>query len=180
MFALVDCNNFYVSCERVFNPRLERKVVCVLSNNDGCVVARSNEAKALGIPMGAPYFKYRGIIEKNNGIILSSNYQFYGSMSERIMDSLRCFCPDMEVYSIDEAFMLLDSFSHLNLTDYCLQIREKLKQWTGIPVSIGIGSTKTLSKIANHMAKKHTTTGVYNMMDRRVLQCSATKPIPVL
>ena len=166
IYALVDCNNFYCSCERVFNPALEKKPMAVLSNNDGCIVARSNEIKALGIPMGAPMFQYKELLEKKRAIILSSNYQLYGDMSQRVMETLRQFTPSMEVYSIDEAFLRLEEFQRLDLIKYCLEIRKTVKQWTGIPVSIGIAPNKTLSKVANHIAKKHTKTGVFDIFKR--------------
>ena len=153
VFALVDCNNFYASCERVFNPRLQGRPVVVLSNNDGCVIARSNEAKALGIDMGAPAFEVADVIEKNNVEVFSSNYPLYADMSSRVMETLSTFTPDMEIYSIDEAFLNLAGFGG-SLTDYGRKIRQTVKQWTGMPVSIGIAETKTLSKIANRIAKK--------------------------
>lgn len=149
-FALVDCNNFYVSCERVFNPQLIHKPVAVLSNNDGCVVARSKEVKALGIPMGAPAFKYASCFELNRVHVLSSNYSLYADMSQRVMSSLARFSPEMQVYSIDEAFLLLEE---RNALEVAKMIHKCVLQWTGIPVSIGIGKTKTLAKVANHMAK---------------------------
>ncbi len=153
IFALVDCNNFYASCERVFNPRLEGRAVVVLSNNDGCVVARSNEAKALGIGMGVPAFKVKGIIEENGVEVFSSNYALYADMSHRVMQTLSAFTPDMEIYSIDEAFLSLAGFNCC-LTDYALKIKETVKKWTGIPVTVGAAATKTLAKIANGIAKK--------------------------
>ena len=162
IFALVDCNNFYASCERVFAPNLKERAIVILSNNDGCIVARSNEAKSLGIPMGAPIFKQKAVIKKHNVAVFSSNYQLYGDMSKRVMDSLNLFTPDMEVYSIDEAFLRLDYLQPRNLHEYCEIIREKVLQWTGIPVSIGIGPTKVLAKIANHVAKKQTD-GVFDI-----------------
>lgn len=167
IFALVDCNNFYVSCERVFNPRLIGKPIVVLSNNDGCVIARSNEAKDLGIPMGAPYYQHKSFIEKNNVKVFSSNYQFYGDMSQRVMKSLSMMLPnqDVEIYSIDEAFLRLDGFAMRDLFDWALEVRNNVLQWTGIPTSIGIAPTKTLSKIANHVAKKQTESGVFDLRD---------------
>ena len=162
IFALVDCNNFYASCERVFAPNLKERAIVILSNNDGCIVARSNEAKSLGIPMGAPIFKQKAVIKKHNVAVFSSNYQLYGDMSKRVMDSLSLFTPDMEVYSIDEAFLRLDYLQPRNLYEYCKTIREKILQWTGIPVSIGIAPTKVLAKIANHVAKKQTD-GVFDI-----------------
>lgn len=167
-FALVDCNNFYASCERVFNPALQHKPIVVLSNNDGCIVSRSNEAKALGIPMGAPYHHHKALIEKNGVAVFSSNYQLYGDMSRRVMDSLHLLVHDMEVYSIDEAFLGLDELPQQNLYDMAVDMRSKLYQWTGIPTSFGIAPTKTLAKIANHMAKKHTCTGIFDMRDPKV------------
>tara|TARA_B100001142_G_scaffold322187_1_gene370037 strand:+ start:867 stop:2129 length:1263 start_codon:yes stop_codon:yes gene_type:complete len=167
IFALVDCNNFYASCERVFNPRLIGKPIVVLSNNDGCVIARSNEAKDLGIPMGAPYYQHKSFIEKNNVKVFSSNYQFYGDMSQRVMKSLSMMLPnqDVEIYSIDEAFLRLDGFAMRDLFDWSLEVRNNILQWTGIPTSIGIAPTKTLSKIANHVAKKQTESGVFDLRD---------------
>ena len=154
IFALVDCNNFYASCERVFNPKLENEPIVVLSNNDGCIVSRSNEAKELKIPMGAPYFKYKELINKNGVHVFSSNYTFYGDMSRRVMESLRMLLPDLEIYSIDEAFVDLSQYRESNLVEIGEEIKEKVKQWTGIPISIGIAHTKTLSKVANSIAKK--------------------------
>jgi len=152
-FALVDCNNFYVSCERVFNPKLEGIPVIVLSNNDGCAVARSNEAKKLGIKMGTPFFQCKDLLYKNNGKALSSNYALYGDMSCRVIQTLQQFTPELEIYSIDEAFLSLNGFG--NLTSYAKKIRSTVKQHTGIPVSIGIAPTKTLAKVANKIAKKN-------------------------
>ena len=163
IFALVDCNNFYASCERVFDPSLKDRAIIILSNNDGCIVARSNEAKSLGIPMGTPVFKQKAVIKKHNVAVFSSNYQLYGDMSKRVMKSISLFTPDMEVYSIDEAFLRLDYLLPRNLYEYCKTIRAKVLQWTGIPVSIGIGPTKVLAKIANHVAKKQTDVGVYDL-----------------
>ena len=163
IFALVDCNNFYASCERVFNPSLKKRAIVILSNNDGCIVARSNEAKDLSIPMGVPLFEQKAVIRKHNVAVFSSNYQLYGDISKRVMDSLGLFTPDMEVYSIDEAFLRLDYLQPRDLLEYCKIIREKILQWTGIPVSIGIGPTKVLAKVANHVAKKQTDAGVYDI-----------------
>lgn len=154
IFALIDCNNFYASCERVFNPRLEGKPVVVLSNNDGCIVARSQEAKKLGIPMGAPFHEWKKLCDRKKLFAFSSNYALYGDLSHRIMTILESFCPDIEVYSIDEAFLCFDGLSYQDLYSYCLTIRKIIKNWTGIPVSIGIAPTKTLAKIANNIAKK--------------------------
>ena len=161
MYGLVDCNNFYVSCERVFNPSLKDRPVVVLSNNDGCIIARSNEAKALGIPMGAPLYSYKALIKQNKVLIYSSNYTLYGDMSSRVMNSLHYFVPDMEIYSIDEAFLSLKKFNNKTLLDEMFTIRQSIYQWTGIPVSIGVGPTKTLAKLANRMAKKYSSNGIY-------------------
>jgi len=153
--ALIDCNNFYASCERIFNPKLMRKPIVVLSNNDGCIITRSAEAKKLGIKMGEPYFKVKKIIDKNNIKVFSSNYSLYGDISQRVMETLARFAPDIEIYSIDEAFLGLNGFENYELSKYCSYIRRTIKQWVGIPVSIGVSSTKTLSKIANNLAKKN-------------------------
>ncbi|MFV0197824.1 Y-family DNA polymerase [Empedobacter falsenii] len=154
MFALVDCNNFYASCERVFNPTLNGKPVVVLSNNDGCVIARSNEAKDLGIPMGAPAFEYESKFRLNNVNVFSSNYPLYADMSNRVMTILKSYCPDIEIYSIDESFLLFKGFEKYNLVEYAQEIKEKIYQITKIPVCIGIAPTKALSKVANRIAKK--------------------------
>jgi DNA polymerase V len=168
VFALVDCNNFYASCERVFNPKLEGKPLLVLSNNDGCVIARSNEAKQLKIPMGAPFFQWKPFFIKHGAVWRSSNYTLYGDLSSRVMTSLSHFCPEIEIYSIDESFLQLDSFKRYDLVNYCKKIKLIVKQWTGIPVSIGIAPTKTLAKIANHIAKKKTFEGVFDLRDELV------------
>jgi len=163
VLALVDCNNFYASCERVFNPKLNNRPVVVLSNNDGCVVARSNEAKALGIPMGIPEFQIRQLINKHQIAVFSSNYTLYGDMSGRVMETLGTLCPDLEIYSIDEAFLSLTGFATRNFSDYGRLIRARVKQDTGIPVSVGIAPTKTLAKIAGDIAKK-SESGVFDLM----------------
>lgn len=177
LFALIDCNNFFASCERVFNPRLNGKPVVVLSNNDGCIVARSNEAKALGIPMGAPYFQWRRLIEEHGVHVFSSNYALYGDMSRRVMDVLASFLPEecFEVYSVDEAFMNLDCVvspalpieeRREKILAFAQRVRQTVKQWTGIPVSIGIAQTKTLAKAANRMVKKNASaSGVFACLD---------------
>ena len=152
--ALIDCNSFYVSCERLFNPRIRKKPVVVLSNNDGCIISRSNEAKALGIKMGEPYFKEKDIIVKNDVQVFSSNYSLYGDISRRVMRTLKRFNSDIEIYSIDEAFLDLSNFSDDEIEDVGHEIRSVVLKWTGIPTSIGIAKTKTLSKVANHIAKK--------------------------
>ncbi len=153
--ALVDCNNFYASCERVFRPGLEAKPIVVLSNNDGMIIARSNEAKKIGINMGEPLFKIEKLIKKYDVKVFSSNYTLYGDMSRRVMTTLEQFSPDVEIYSIDEAFINLDGFGRLDLNDYAGQIKNTVKQWTGIPVSVGVAETKTLAKVANRIAKKN-------------------------
>ena len=156
VFALADCNSFYASCERVFNPKLENKPVVVLSNNDGCIVARTNEAKALGIKMGEPLFKAKKTIERYKVKVFSSNYTLYGSMSNRVMKILELSFPNIEIYSIDEAFMDISSLKKIyNYSNYASKVREIILKWTGIPVSIGIGETKTLAKIANHIVKNN-------------------------
>jgi len=155
MFGLIDCNNFYASCERVFNPSLNRRPVVVLSNNDGCVIARSSEAKALGIPMGEPAYKLKALIEANQVVVFSSNYVLYGDMSHRVMTTVAQFAPDMEIYSIDEAFLLFDGFENINLKEYGEKIVRTTTRNTGIPVSLGIAPTKTLAKLANKFAKKY-------------------------
>jgi DNA polymerase V len=166
MFALIDCNNFYASCERVFKPKWVGKPIVVLSNNDGCVIARSNEAKVLGIPMGAPFFQYKDLIRAHNVIVCSSNYTLYGDMSARVMRTLKEFSAKMQIYSIDEAFLLLQEN---DLLEYGKYIRSTVLQWTGIPVSIGIAPTKTLAKIANRHAKKNFHTGgVYVLNNQQV------------
>ena len=155
MFGLIDCNNFYASCERVFNPSMNGKPVVVLSNNDGCVIARSAEAKVLGIPMGEPAFKLKELIETNQVFVFSSNYVLYGDMSHRVMNTIASFVPDMEVYSIDEAFLLLNGYENIDLRKYGEKIVSTVKRDTGIPVSLGIAPTKTLAKVANKFAKKY-------------------------
>jgi len=163
MFALVDCNNFYASCERVFNPKLIDKPIVILSNNDGCVISRSNEAKALGIPMGAPAFKYDSVFKKYKVHVFSTNFSLYGDMSSRVMSILSSYTPNIEIYSIDEAFLEFKGFNNYDLEQYGRDIRKKILKWTGIPVSIGIAPTKALAKVANRISKKFDskTTGVY-------------------
>lgn len=157
IFALVDVNNFYVSCERVFQPQLEHVPMVVLSNNDGCAVARSAEVKALGVKMGTPWFKMKALAKEHGILALSSNYTLYGDMSNRATAVLRDFSPDIEVYSVDESFLRVESVAHLygGVTAMGQQIRQRVKQWTGLPVCVGCGPTKTLAKIANHLAKKN-------------------------
>ena len=157
MFALIDCNNFYASCERVFHPHLNGKPVVILSNNDGCVIARSNEAKSLGIPMGAPAFKYKEVFQKNKVQIFSSNFTLYGDISNRVMSIISRYVPDVEIYSIDEAFIKFDGFSEDETNEKCRDIIKTILKWTGIPVSIGLAPTKSLAKVANRIAKKYST-----------------------
>ena len=170
LFALVDCNNFYASCERVFNPALEGKPIFVLSSNDGCIIARSNEAKAFGIPMGKPFYQYKELCQQHRVVVFSSNFELYGDMSDRVMQTLHHFCDDMEIYSIDEAFLNLAGFTEPDANKYMQDLRAKVKQWTGIPVSIGIGQTKVLAKMANHVAKKQMKTGVCNLIDQTLTE----------
>jgi DNA polymerase V len=154
MFALVDCNNFYASCQRVFEPHLIGKPVVVLSNNDGCVIARSNEAKTLGISMGAPAFELKKLFEQHKVYVYSSNYALYGDMSSRVMNILSIFSPEIEVYSIDEAFLKFTGFDLFDLDEYGLQIQRTVTKGTGIPISVGFAPTKALAKVANKIAKK--------------------------
>lgn len=163
MYALVDCNNFYASCERVFQPQFRTSPIVILSNNDGCVIARSNEAKALGIPMGAPEFQVRSLIDKHGVKVFSSNYPLYGDLSQRVMRLLSTATPDLEVYSIDEAFL---RFEGMNIADYHslgLALKKKVQRGVGIPISIGFAPTKALAKVANKIGKKYPerTAGVY-------------------
>jgi DNA polymerase V len=178
MYAIVDCNSFFASCERAFNPELINKPLAILSNNDGCVIARSSEAKALGIPMGAPLFKYKEIIIEKNIQIRSSNYSLYGDMSERVMKLLETFSPDVEVYSIDEAFLKLpktDDYQKVGLT-----IKNYIYQCTGIPVSVGIAPTKALSKAANNIVKKFPEkTNGYYVIDTEEKRIKLLKWFPV-
>ena len=176
MIALADCNNFYASCERVFNPALKDKPVVVLSNNDGCIIARSNEAKALGVRMGEPVFKARRIIEENNVNVFSTNFALYGDMSKRVMSLLDILSPEIEIYSIDEAFM---DFSGIkNCFNLGLKMRDTVAKHTGIPISIGIAKTKTLAKVANHFAKRYSKKGVY-VLNRKKQTTDILKSIPV-
>ena len=159
MIALADCNNFYASCERVFNPKLKNKPVIVLSNNDGCVIARSNEAKTLGIKMGEPVFKIKNIIDQNKVYVFSTNFALYGDMSSRVMSLLNDMVPSLEIYSIDEAFLDFDGIRHCDQLVY--DIKAKVQKSTGIPISIGVGKTKTLAKISNYIAKKYCKNNVF-------------------
>jgi len=159
--ALIDCNSFYVSCERLFNPKINNKPVVVLSNNDGCVISRSTEAKRIGIKMGEPYFKVKELVRKNNVHIFSSNYALYGDISRRVMKTLKSFSDKIEIYSIDEAFVDLSHVEDKEIENYGKEIRDRILKWTGIPTSVGIAKTKTLSKVANHIAKKNKTGVIY-------------------
>ncbi|PRY14337.1 DNA polymerase V [Pontibacter ummariensis] len=154
LFALVDCNNFFVSCERVFDPGLEGRPVVVLSNNDGCVIARSNEAKALGLKMGQPAFEVQDLIQRHQVQVFSSNYELYGDMSARVVETLSQFSPNLEVYSIDESFLDLGNLYKTDLQAYAKEIKATVKQWLGMPVAVGVAPTKTLAKIANRLSKK--------------------------
>lgn len=153
-YALIDCNNFYASCERVFRPELKGRPVVVLSNNDGCIIARSNEAKEVGVGMGTPYFKCKALLERHGVAVFSSNYALYGDLSARVMAVLSRFCPNVEIYSIDEAFADLTGVPG-GADQFSRRLRATVEAWTGIPVSVGIASTKTLAKLANRFAKKH-------------------------
>jgi DNA polymerase V len=163
MYALVDCNNFYASCERVFQPKFNGKPVAILSNNDGCVISRSNEAKAVGVPMGAPAFQIKELVKEKNVTLFSSNYPLYGDLSNRVMSILGQFTPNLEIYSIDEAFLNFDGMNVSDYHDYGLQMKNRVQKWVGIPVCIGFAETKALSKVANKIAKKFQdrTKGVY-------------------
>lgn len=185
VFALVDCNNFYVSCQRVFNPALHGRPVIVLSNNDGCVISRSAEARHLGIAMGAPYFKVRAFAAQHNVAVFSSNYALYADMSQRVMDTLAELVPDMEVYSIDEAFLRLDGLTGedglpmRDMEHFGRQIMRRVRQWTGIPVSIGIAGTRTLAKAANSIAKSSARANGLLVLDKQPLIDLALTRIPV-
>src|SRR4051812_20085811 len=148
MFALIDCNNFYVSCERVFDPLLKQRPVIILSNNDGCAISRSEEAKQLGLQMAQPAFMANDLIRENNVAVYSSNYTLYGNMSERVMQVIKEFVPRTEIYSIDEIFADLSDMRYKDLSELGREIREAVKQCTGIPVTVGIASTKALAKMA--------------------------------
>ncbi|WP_412464931.1 Y-family DNA polymerase [Flavobacterium mekongense] len=179
MYALVDCNNFYASCERVFQPHLVGKPIVILSNNDGCIISRSDEAKALGIAMGAPEFKVRQELKDKNIQVFSSNYPLYGDMSHRVMKILEGFTPHVEPYSIDEAFMNFDGVPVTDFHDYGLQMKSRIMRWLSIPVSVGFAPTKALSKVANKIARKfpNRTQGVYviNSEEKRVKALKWTK-----
>lgn len=179
MYALVDCNNFYASCERVFQPEFNGKPVAILSNNDGCVISRSNEAKAVGVPMGAPAFKIRELVKEKNVKLFSSNYPLYGDLSNRVMAILGQFTPNVEIYSIDEAFLNFDGLNILDYHDYGLQMKSRVQKWVGLPVCIGFAETKALSKVANKIAKEfqERTKGIYviDTDDKRIKALKWTK-----
>lgn len=180
MFVLIDCNNFYVSCERVFRPDLNNRPVVVLSNNDGCIIARSDEAKELGLPMGAPLYQYQKLLKKNNVEVFSSNFVLYGDMSSRVMSVIAEHVPEIEIYSIDEAFLDFRGFGYIDLQKYCREMRYNVLRSTGIPVSIGIAPTKALAKVANKIAKKfrEKTQNVY-MIDSEEKRTKALKWLPI-
>jgi len=169
-FGLIDCNNFYVSCERLFRPDLAGRPVVVLSNNDGCIIARSNESKKLGIRMGAPYFKHKALLSRYNVAVFSSNYPLYGDISQRVMDVVMQVEPNVEIYSIDESFIAFPTGKYLDIENYAGLLRDTVQKNTGIPVSIGFGPTKTLAKIANHFAKKDSTDSTFIINDRHHLE----------
>lgn len=162
MFALADVNSFYASCETVFRPDLKGKPIVVLSNNDGCVIARSREAKLVGIKMGEPYFRMKGLIQQHGVVTFSSNYELYADMSNRVMTVLEAMSPATEIYSIDEAFLNVSGINHcMSLEQFGREVRERVLQWTGLTVGVGIAQTKTLAKLANHAAKQWSKTGGY-------------------
>lgn len=179
MYALVDCNNFFVSCERVFQPQLEGRAVVVLSNNDGCVVARSNESKAMGIKMGTPFFKVKHFVESGALEVRSSNYALYGDLSARVMSILAETVPHIEIYSIDEAFLHLDGISREAVPGLCRGLVARIRRWVGIPVSIGVAPTKTLAKIASHFAKNYPGYKGVCMMDSDAKRLKALELTPI-
>ena len=169
--ALVDCNSFYASCETIFKPYLKNQPVVVLSNNDGCVIARSSLAKKVGIKMGVPFFEVKKIVKRNNVKVFSSNYTLYANISSRVMGVLKNYCDQLEIYSVDEAFLILNKYSERSFFQRAIQIKKTIKKWVGVPVSIGIANNKTLSKIANHLAKKDELgTQVVELLDRRQIE----------
>ncbi len=167
MLALVDCNNFYASCERLFRPDLADQSILILSNNDGCIIARSNEAKALGLKMGEPFFKVRALCKQHQVNVFSSNYTLYGDLSDRVMRVIQDSWPQAEIYSIDEAFLDLSTMSPDLIDKFCMKLQQNILQYTGIPTSIGIGPTKTLAKLANHTAKNKLSIPVFNITNQR-------------
>ena len=179
MFALVDCNNFFVSCERVFRPDLEGKAVVVLSNNDGCVVSRSNESKAMGIKMGVPFYQVKHFVDEGKLHAFSSNYALYGDLSSRVMSLLADAVPKIEIYSIDEAFLHLDGIDPETVPQLCADLVAKIRKWVGVPVSIGVAPTKTLAKIASHFAKKYKGYKGVCMMDTDAKSLKALELTPI-
>ena len=179
MYSLIDCNNFYASCERVFNPSLNGKPIVVLSNNDGCVIARSNEAKKLNIPMGAPAFQYQNLFRRHDVKVFSANFHLYGDMSRRVMNILSTYSPTSEIYSIDECFLSLHGIN-INLQQYGVEMKDKVSKWTGIPISVGTAPTKSLAKVANRIAKKfpEITKGSY-VIDSEEKRIKALKWLPI-
>ncbi len=176
IIALVDCNSFYCSCERLFRPDLINRPVGVLSNNDGCFVSRTNELKKLGVAMGAPYFQVKDICDKNKVAVFSANFSLYTNLSDRVMNTLFEFTPSLEVYSVDEAFLDLTGFDELMVEDYCRHIKETVERNTGIPVGIGIARTKVLAKLANRIAKKdERTKGVFSVLKKANLEAALEK-----
>ena len=169
--ALVDCNSFYASCETIFKPHLRNQPIVVLSNNDGCVIARSSLAKKVGIKMGVPFFEVKKIVKQNNVKVFSSNYTLYANISSRVMGVLKNYCDQLEIYSVDEAFLILNKYSERSFFQRAMHIKKTIKKWIGVPVSIGIANNKTLSKIANHLAKKDELgTQVVELLDRRQIE----------
>ena len=169
--ALVDCNSFYASCEAIFKPHLKNQPVVVLSNNDGCVIARSSLAKKFGIKMGVPFFEVKELVKQNNVKVFSSNYTLYANISSRVMGVLKNYCDELEIYSVDEAFLILNKYSERSFFQRAMQIKKTVKKWIGVPVSIGIANNKTLSKIANHLAKKDELgTQVVELLDRQQIE----------
>lgn len=182
MYAIVDCNSFYCSCERLFRPDLKNKPVVVLSNNDGCIIARTDEAKQAGIPMGAPFFQVKELLIEKQVAVFSSNYPLYGEISLRVMDTLRQFIGEanVEVYSVDEAFLQLREIPFNQLNEAAKQIRDQVEQWTGIPVSVGIGKTKVLAKVANRRAKKNKVkSGCVYVLDTIEKEMEALQDTPI-
>lgn len=179
VIALIDCNNFFVSCERVFRPDLWRKPVAVLSNNDGCIVARSNEVKAIGVPMGVPYFKVRDVLQKNDVTLFSGNFPLYGDFSQRVVQILQSECPDIEVYSVDESFL---EISKLPIKDYAAwgrALKEKIYRWTGLPVSVGIANSKTLAKAAADYCKKNDVGGAWSVANDNAAREALVRWLPI-
>jgi len=169
--ALVDCNSFYASCETIFKPHLKNQPIVVLSNNDGCVIARSSLAKKVGIKMGVPFFEVKKIVKQNKVKVFSSNYTLYANISSRVMGVLKNYCDQLEIYSVDEAFLILNKYSERSFFQRAMHIKKTIKKWIGVPVSIGIANNKTLSKIANHLAKKDELgTQVVELLDRRQIE----------